>query len=62
MISTKQQIQYIRETKKDIENEVFLDLIEVNLEDALGKISGITGEITTEDVLDRVFSEFCIGK
>lgn len=50
------------ETKKDIENEVFLDLIEVNLEDALGKISGITGEITTEDVLDRVFSEFCIGK
>ena len=27
--------------------------------DALGEI---TGAVTTEDILDRIFSEFCIGK
>ncbi len=50
------------EVDRDIKNKVFLDLIEVNLEEVLNEISKITGVITTEDVLDRVFSEFCIGK
>ena len=36
--------------------------LQSELEEALEEISKITGEITTEDVLDRVFSEFCIGK
>ena len=39
-----------------------MDLIEVDLEDAISSLSNITGETTTEDVLDVVFSEFCIGK
>ncbi|MBI4403497.1 MAG: tRNA uridine-5-carboxymethylaminomethyl(34) synthesis GTPase MnmE [Deltaproteobacteria bacterium] len=28
----------------------------------IGKLSGVTGEIQVEDVLDRIFREFCIGK
>lgn len=52
----------MEETRKDLENEIFLDLIEVNLEEVISKFSEITGLITTEEVLDRVFSEFCIGK
>ncbi|RVU55748.1 tRNA uridine-5-carboxymethylaminomethyl(34) synthesis GTPase MnmE [Anaerosphaera multitolerans] len=50
------------EVKKDIKNEMFLDLLEVNLEDVLSSLGEITGQTTTEDVLDKVFSEFCIGK
>jgi len=50
------------EVKLDIDNEVFLDLLEVNLEDVLSSLGEITGQTTTEDVLDKVFSEFCIGK
>lgn len=39
-----------------------LDLIAVDLRAALGHIGEITGHVTTEDILDRIFSEFCIGK
>jgi len=39
-----------------------LDLIAVDLRAALDHIGEITGHVTTEDILDRIFSEFCIGK
>jgi tRNA modification GTPase len=38
------------------------DLIAVDVQDAIDHIGAITGEITSEDVLDKIFSEFCIGK
>lgn len=57
--SAKTAMEHVME---DIDQEMFLDLLEVNLEEVLEEISKITGAITTEDVLDRVFSEFCIGK
>lgn len=42
--------------------EEFLDLIEIDINDALNALGEITGEVHTEDILDRVFKEFCIGK
>jgi tRNA modification GTPase len=38
------------------------DIVAVDVQDALDHIGSITGAVTTEDVLDRIFSEFCIGK
>jgi tRNA modification GTPase len=38
------------------------DLVAVDVQDAIDHISTVTGAITSEDILDRVFSEFCIGK
>jgi len=38
------------------------DLVAVDVQDALDQIGTITGTITTDDVLDKIFSEFCIGK
>jgi tRNA modification GTPase len=38
------------------------DLVAVDVQDAIDHIGTVTGAITSEDVLDRVFSEFCIGK
>ncbi|MFQ5353596.1 MAG: tRNA uridine-5-carboxymethylaminomethyl(34) synthesis GTPase MnmE [Thermodesulfobacteriota bacterium] len=38
------------------------DLIAADLKEALRGVEELTGEVTTEEILDRVFSEFCVGK
>ena len=69
VLSNLRHINALKEAKKDLlevneslNEKVFLDLIEVDLENVIAHISEITGAITTEDILDRVFSDFCIGK
>jgi tRNA modification GTPase len=38
------------------------DLVGVDIQAALGHLGQITGRTSPEDVLDRIFQEFCIGK
>jgi len=38
------------------------DLIAVDLQECLERLSDIVGETTTEDILDVIFAEFCLGK
>jgi tRNA modification GTPase len=38
------------------------DLVAVDVQNALDAIATVTGAVTSEDVLDSVFREFCIGK
>ncbi|HPN66348.1 MAG TPA: tRNA uridine-5-carboxymethylaminomethyl(34) synthesis GTPase MnmE [Candidatus Omnitrophota bacterium] len=38
------------------------ELIAVEINDSLGHIGEIVGETVTDEVLDRIFSKFCIGK
>jgi tRNA modification GTPase len=38
------------------------DTLSLDLRTALHELGAITGEITNEDVLDQIFSRFCIGK
>jgi len=39
-----------------------LDAVVQDLEDALAALATITGETTSEDILNLVFSSFCVGK
>lgn len=39
-----------------------LDVVEIDLRDALGALCEITGEDASEEVVDRVFRNFCVGK
>ncbi len=38
------------------------DLLALDIRHALNHLGEITGEITTEDLLENIFSKFCIGK
>jgi tRNA modification GTPase len=38
------------------------EFLSIDLREALNALGEITGETTPEDILDRVFSSFCIGK
>jgi len=39
-----------------------IDLAETNIRTAYDSLGEITGETATDDILDRIFSRFCIGK
>lgn len=56
---TKDAIKNIFET---IDMGLPMDLISVDLKEALDSLSEITGEISSEDILDHVFGNFCVGK
>ena len=45
-----------------LESNVPLDLAAIDLRDALGRLGEITGQTAPDEILDRIFSEFCIGK
>jgi tRNA modification GTPase len=42
--------------------EVFPDLLAADLRQALADLGEITGEVTSDDLLNHIFAEFCIGK
>ena len=42
--------------------ELFPDLLAADLRTALHRLGEISGEVTSEDLLNHIFSEFCIGK
>ena len=59
-------LQQVKVSLNDIElgldNEVPGDLLALDIRRCLHYISEITGDISNEDVLDFIFSKFCIGK
>jgi tRNA modification GTPase len=38
------------------------DLLALDIRYALEELGSITGEVTNEDLLDSIFTRFCIGK
>lgn len=59
----------LRRAKDDIENSIILldqkmseEIVLIGLHNAIRYLGEITGETTTEDMLTRIFSTFCIGK
>jgi tRNA modification GTPase len=51
-----------REAVKGFKTERAPELVAVDLKDALDALGEITGIVTTEEILDQIFSRFCVGK
>jgi tRNA modification GTPase len=45
-----------------LEEKLSGDLLATHIRSALHYLGEITGDITTEEILDSIFSKFCIGK
>jgi tRNA modification GTPase len=48
--------------REDLDRGLPLDILAVGLREALDSLGGITGGVTSADVLERLFSRFCVGK
>ena len=52
----------VKNARKTMEEEMPLDIIAIFIKDILEDLGNITGEIVTEDIIDEIFSKFCLGK
>ena len=52
----------LKQALADAEAGLTPDLIAVGLEEALEALGELTGENLTDEVIDRIFSQFCVGK
>lgn len=55
-------IDTLRGFLEDLEASVPLDAAEVDLRQAWVYLGSITGENVEDEVLNRIFSQFCVGK
>ena len=54
--------EHLRAAQSSLARQLPLDFVSIDLDSAYNSLSEITGETAREDLLDRIFSEFCIGK
>ena len=55
-------INIINEINKEVENQEEVDLIEIDIKRLWETLSEITGEVNSDDLLNEIFSKFCLGK
>ena len=55
-------IQDIKNTRDCIENNMPIDIVAVYIKEILEDLGNITGEFVTEDIINEIFSKFCLGK
>ena len=58
----KEAYQILEEVDNGIKNEVPIDMIEIDIKRAWEKLGEIIGETYTEELIDQLFSQFCLGK
>lgn len=58
----KEAYSILEEVESGIKNEVPVDMIEIDIKRAWEKLGEIIGETYTEELIDQLFSQFCLGK
>lgn len=59
LINAKKSLE---EVLKSIENGMTIDFIEIDLKQAMEYLGFIVGKSVSDDLMDKIFNEFCIGK
>ena len=52
----------IRRVQQGLQDGISGEFLSMDLQDCLNALGEITGQITSQEVLNNIFSHFCIGK
>lgn len=55
-------IEALQRTQIALDQEMEYEFLALDIREALDALGDITGHITSDDILNRIFSEFCVGK
>jgi tRNA modification GTPase len=55
-------IESVLKAEETIKNEMPIDVVAIFLKDILENLGNITGDEVTEDIINDIFSKFCLGK
>lgn len=55
-------IENVKKTRDTVEENMPLDIIAIFIKDILEDLGNITGEFVTDDIINEIFSKFCLGK
>lgn len=58
----KKSLNNINEVIEEINNDNPIDIVELSLKDAWNNLGEVIGETYTDELLDELFSRFCLGK
>jgi tRNA modification GTPase len=61
-MALQRSLETLGRAREGIEGKIPIELVALELRSCLDCLGEIRGETTTEEVLERVFSQFCIGK
>ena len=58
----RKAINNIDDAIDSIKNNMPIDIVSINIRDCLSDLGDITGENVTDDIINKIFSKFCLGK
>ena len=61
-LAVSNALNSISEAENALSMGMTFDAVTVSLEDAISELLELTGEKTSDEVIDRVFHNFCVGK
>ena len=58
----EKSLEAARAIRSELDNDIPMELIAIHAQEAIDSLGQILGTNVKVDVLDRIFSQFCIGK
>ena len=55
-------IENVKKAKNTVKENMPIDIIAIFIKDILEDLGNITGEVVTDDIINEIFSKFCLGK
>ena len=57
----KKSLNYINDAINEINNNNPIDIVELSLKESWNNLGEVIGETYTDELLDELFSRFCLG-